>query len=104
LFTRLDDKSRGGIIMVQQRQHEDDLSGDMLRAGGWLHLNLPAIAEVDEPILISKRPLRFHYRRAGDVLDPVREPIEVLERLKREMGSHDFAAQYQQARCRSKGG
>ncbi|MCT2559875.1 phage terminase large subunit [Tsuneonella sp. YG55] len=104
LFTRLDDKSRGGIIMVQQRQHEDDLSGHMLRAGGWLHLNLPAIAEVDEPILISKRPLRFHYRRAGDVLDPVREPIEVLERLKREMGSHDFAAQYQQAPVPLEGG
>ena len=104
LFTRLDDKSRGGIILVQQRQHEDDLSGHMLRAGGWLHLNLPAIAEVDEPILLSKRPQRFHSRRTGDVLDPVREPVEVLERLKREMGSHDFAAQYQQAPVPLEGG
>lgn len=104
LFTRLDDKSRGGIILVQQRQHEDDLAGHMIRAGGWLHLNLPAIAEQDESILISKRPLLFHDRRIGDVLDPVREPLDVLARLKREMGSHDFAAQYQQAPVPIEGG
>lgn len=104
LFTRLDDKSRGGIILVQQRQHEDDLAGHMIRTGGWLHLNLPAIAEQDESILISKRPLLFHERRIGDVLDPVREPLEVLARLKREMGSHDFAAQYQQAPVPIEGG
>lgn len=104
LFTRLDDKSRGGIILVQQRQHEDDLSGHMLRTGDWLHLNIPAIALEDEQILISKRPLRFYQRRTGEVLDPVREPIVVLERLKREMGSFDFAAQYQQAPVPIEGG
>lgn len=74
LFTRLDDKSRGGIILVQQRQHDDDLSGHLLRTSDWLHLNLPAIAEKDETILIAKRPqLRFHHRKIGDYLDPVRE-------------------------------
>lgn len=96
LFTRLDDKSRGAIILVQQRQHEDDLSGHMLRAGGWMHLNLPAIATKDEYILLSKKPRRFHHRRIGDVLDSHREPLEVLETLKRHMGSIAFAAQYQQ--------
>ena len=104
LFTRLDDKSRGGIILVQQRQHEDDLAGHMLRTGDWLPLIIPAIAEKDEPILLSKRPLRFHHRRVGDLLDPVREPLDVLQRLKREMGSHDFAAQYQQAPVAMEGG
>lgn len=97
LFTRLDDKSRGGIILVQQRQHEDDLAGHMLKGRDWLHLNLPAIAEKDEDILLSRRPLRFHRRRVGEVLDPIREPLEVLQRLKGEMGTRDFAAQYQQA-------
>jgi predicted phage terminase large subunit-like protein len=97
LFTRLDDKSRGAIIVVQQRQHEDDLSGHMLRTGEWMHLNLPAIAEKDEHILLSKRPRRFHHRRKGDVLDPAREPLEVLLGLKRQMGSSAFSAQYQQA-------
>lgn len=97
LFTRLDDKSRGGIILVQQRQHEDDLSGFMLRSHEWLHLNLPAIAVKDERILIAKKPVRrFHDRRIGDLLDPIREPHEVLERQRRDMTEFEFAAQYQQ--------
>jgi len=96
LFTRLDDKSRGGIILVQQRQHEDDLSGHMLRTGSWLHLNLPAIATKDEEILLSKTPLRFHPRKIGDVLDPYREPLRVLDQLKVQMGTNAFVAQYQQ--------
>lgn len=96
LFSRLDDKSRGGIILVQQRLHEDDLSGQMLRAGGWLHVNVPAIAESEHEILLSRAPLRFHLRREGDVLDPTREPRRVLELLKAQMGTAAFSAQYQQ--------
>lgn len=96
LFSRLDDKRNGGIILVQQRQHEDDLSGHMLRAGGWAHLNLPAIATKDEQIVLSRNPLRLHHRREGDLLDPVREPPSILDGLKRQMGSAAFLAQYQQ--------
>lgn len=96
LFTRLDNKSEGVILLVQQRLHEDDLSGHMIRAGDWLRLSVPAIAVRDEEILLSRRPLRFHSRRVGDVLDPVREPLVVLEQQKRQMGESAFAAQYQQ--------
>lgn len=98
LFTRLDDKRRGAIIIVQQRQHEDDLPGHMLRSGGWYHLNLPAIAEQDDLITLSPSPhLRQHRRSVGELLDPVREPQSVLDDLRREMGTADFLAQYQQA-------
>ena len=98
LFTRLDDKRRGAIILVQQRQHEDDLPGQLLRAGGWYHLNLPAIADRDEVIPLSPSPhLRVHRRALGDLLDPLREPRSILDGLKREMGTADFLAQYQQA-------
>jgi len=98
LFTRLDDKSKGAIILVQQRQHEDDMSGYMLRTGDWLHLNLPAICEEPgEPILLSRKPLRYHRREIGDVLDPAREPIDVLLALKAQMGNTAFSAQYQQS-------
>jgi predicted phage terminase large subunit-like protein len=97
LFSRLDDKLNGAIILVQQRQHEDDLSGHMLRAGGWYHLNLPSTAEADERVTLCRDPFRYHDRRIGDVLDPVREPQHVLDKLKAQMGSADFLAQYQQA-------
>ena len=41
-------------------------------------------------------PGNFHNRKLGDVLHPQREPAWELEKLKRKMGSADFAAQYQQ--------
>ncbi|WP_156680877.1 phage terminase large subunit [Sphingomonas profundi] len=97
LFTRLDEKTKGSIILTQQRQHEDDLSGHMLRTGEWLDISLPAIAVTEERFILSTTPLRSHLRRVGDLLDPVREPLEVLRGLKRQMGTAAFEAQYQQA-------
>jgi predicted phage terminase large subunit-like protein len=94
LLTRLDDKTQDAIVVVMQRLHVDDLVGYLLEQGGWTHLNLPAIAEVESVVPLS--PTRSHLRRVGDLLHPVREPREVLDELKRSMGSLDFAAQYQQ--------
>ena len=31
-----------------QRLHAEDLVGDLLRSGGWVHLDLPAIAGTEE--------------------------------------------------------
>lgn len=96
LFSRLDDKKRGVIINVQQRLHEDDLSGHLLRAGGWLHLNLAAIAEKDEWVQLGPGRDRY-FRAAGEPMDPEREPLSVLDQIRRDLGSAIFAAQYQQA-------
>jgi predicted phage terminase large subunit-like protein len=40
---------------------------------------------------------RVHQRQPGEVLSPDREPIEVLEQLRSQLGSDLFSAQYQQA-------
>ena len=95
LSSRLNDKTKGSIILVMQRVHEDDLAGFLLATGDWTHLNLPAIAVDDEDIPIDGG--RFHRRRVDDVLHPEREPREVLEQQRRIMGSAIFSAQYQQA-------
>ena len=96
LLTRLDDRQEGAIIVVAQRLHEDDLPGRLLQEGAssWKHLNLPAIAEEDQRIQTG--PDALHIRKAGEVLHPEREPMGVLEALKREMGSMAFSAQYLQ--------
>lgn len=96
LISRLDDKLNGAIIIVMQRLHVDDLCGAVLKRVDheWTVLNLPAIAEQDETILIGEK--RFHLRQAGDVLHPEREPMAVLERIRGQVGSDVFAAQYQQ--------
>jgi len=48
----------------------------------------------DQHIALS--PTRAHYRRAGDILHPAREGETKLTRLKRELGSQRYSAQYQQ--------
>jgi predicted phage terminase large subunit-like protein len=95
LLSRLDDKRNGAIVLVMQRLHEDDLAGVLLRGSDeWTVLSLPAIAEQDEQIPIGHG--QIHYRRSGDVLHPEREPREVLESRRAELGAEIFAAQYQQ--------
>lgn len=94
LTSRLDNKNKGAIICVMQRLHQFDLSGMLLEACQWEHLSLPAIATEDAIIPLTRG--RVHHRKAGDVLHPEREPLEVLEELRASMGSTIFAAQYQQ--------
>jgi predicted phage terminase large subunit-like protein len=94
-LSRLDDKQSGAIVLVMQRLHEDDLAGVLLRSSDeWTVLSLPAIAEQDEQIPIGNG--QVHLRHAGDVLHPQREPREVLESLRAQLGAETFAAQYQQ--------
>lgn len=94
LVTRLDDKRNDCIILVMQRLHVDDLAGQLLESEDWVHLNLPAIATHDEAIEIGDGIT--HHRKAGDLLHPEREPREVLDRLRRELGDRGYEAQYQQ--------
>lgn len=94
LTSRLDDKQRGAIICVMQRLHQFDLAGLMIESGAWRQLKLAAIAPEDEVIPLTRG--RVHCRKAGEVLHPERESREILETLRREMGSDLFSAQYQQ--------
>jgi predicted phage terminase large subunit-like protein len=94
--SRLDDKRAGAIVIVMQRVHMDDLTGFVLRhSDEWTLLSLPAIAESNETIPLTMG--RIHERQLGDVLSPQREPLDVLERLRLQLGSDLFSAQYQQA-------
>ncbi len=95
LYSRLNNKVDGCIILVMQRLHEDDLTGHLLRDGGWKSLALPAIAIVDERIELGDG--RTHHRHVGDVLHSSREPLSVLEDLRRNLGGAQFEAQYQQS-------
>lgn len=94
LVSRLNDKTMGGLIVVMQRLHEEDLAGYLLAQGGWRHLDLPAIAIEAAEIPIG--PNRVHRRAPGDVLHPEHEPQAVLDQIKAEIGSFNFSAQYQQ--------
>jgi predicted phage terminase large subunit-like protein len=95
--SRLNSKEDGIIIIVMQRLHQDDLVGHVLEQGGWDVLSFPAIAEEDERHQISNVFGQSVYeRKAGEVLDPSRESLETLLRIKETIGAYNFSSQYQQ--------
>lgn len=106
LFSRLNNKKNGCIILIMQRLHEDDLVGHVLGTEPWRVVKFPAIAEEDETHVIQS-PLygtRCFARRAGEALHPEREPLEVLKHLRETIGEYNFSCQYQQAPIPLRGG
>lgn len=99
--SRLDNKRKGCMVVVMQRLHAEDLSGHLLHKGGWEKLVLPAIAMQDETWQVNGSIYR---RKQGDLLHPAREDAALIERAKQELGSLNFAAQYQQSPVIQEGG
>src|SRR6202048_4579612 len=98
LYSRLNDKHRGGIVIIMQRLNEDDLVGHVLGQEPWEVVSFPAIAEADEvhEIATIGGAQRFP-RRRGEALHPAREPLATLEQIRRTIGEYNFAGQYQQS-------
>jgi predicted phage terminase large subunit-like protein len=96
IYTRLNEKTLGSIIIVMQRLHEDDLVGHVLQREGWEIVAIPAIETEDRDYRIGPAPHDLYHRVAGEVLHPDREPEAILETLRRTLGSLSFSAQYQQ--------
>lgn len=97
LYSRLNDKRTGVIILVMQRLHEDDLAGHVLEQEDWDVVALPAIALEDERhTLVTPYGRRVVTRREGEALHPEREPLETLAEIRKTLGEVDFSAQYLQ--------
>lgn len=93
----------GGILIIQTRWHDDDLSGwlitqmeeaekEFLATGVWPEdadrweiVRYPAVAVEDEK-----------YRKKGEALHPARYSLSSLLKIKRTSGSRDWNALYQQ--------
>ncbi|KRE11268.1 hypothetical protein ASE63_20130 [Bosea sp. Root381] len=96
LYSRLNDRINGAIIIVMQRLHQDDLVGHVLEKEEWEVLSIPAIAMEDMSYRIGEGQDGVYRRRAGEILHPGRESIAWLEATKRNLGTLNFSAQYQQ--------
>jgi predicted phage terminase large subunit-like protein len=98
LYSRLNDKRSGAIVVIMQRLHEDDLVGHVLEQEPWEVVRFPAIAEEDEVHEIETiwGPRTFT-RLRGEALHPEREPLDTLAGLRRTLGEYHFASQYQQS-------
>lgn len=102
LSSRLNNKREDVMILIQQRLHEEDLAGYVLEQEGWVHVNIPAIAEEKQVIRTTSN--QVHVRQEGDLLHPERESNAILNQLKQSLGSYVFAAQYQQRPVPVEGG
>ena len=88
LYTRL--KPGGAIILVQTRWHEDDLAGRLLEGmkqgrDQWRVVNLPAIAEGNDPL----------GRKSGAALWPAWQDETALARIRRNIGERGWTSLYQ---------
>lgn len=96
LFSRLNDKNTGRILLIMQRLHQDDLTGHLLEnSDDFQLLRLPIIADTDEtiPFTQSKRVFR---RTVGTPLHQERESTETVMHIKDSVGELVFSGQYQQ--------
>lgn len=103
-LNRLNDQERSAIVVIMQRLHEDDVSGVIKKLGmDFVHLCLPMEFELERR---CSTPIGFVDPREaeGDLADPVRFPREVVDALKRDMGSYAYAGQYQQRPTPRSGG
>lgn len=102
--TRLNDPKTSAIIVIMQRLHEDDVSGQIMKLGlGYEHLMLPMEFEPDRACATS---IGFSDPRTveAELLFPERFPREVVERDKVPMGSYAVAGQFQQRPAPRSGG
>ncbi len=86
-YTRLEPDA--SIIVLATRWNIDDLIGRMMTdmaSENWIIINLPAIAELNDPL----------GREVGEALWPERYPLERLLQIKRALGSYWWSALYQQ--------
>lgn len=100
-FSRLNDKRTGAIILVMQRVHEDDPTGNLLKDGGWTHLKLPAETNGDIEITLGDKKWNM---KAGDLLFPARLSREILDRTRLDMSEYHYVGQYLQEPVPAGGG
>lgn len=91
LMTRFDKPAEGGMIVIQQRLHQDDLIGRLRDEGGWEYLEMPAeCMERKEFDLGDGETWMFE---PGDLLFEERFNHAALEQLFWDLGEAQYNAQ-----------
>jgi predicted phage terminase large subunit-like protein len=105
LPTRLNSPVRSSIIVIEQRLHEEDISGTILdRQLGYDHIRLPM--EYDESFPMPPTLLGVSDPRSeeGELLFPERFPQHTVDREKHLMSPYELAGQFQQVPIPKGGG
>jgi predicted phage terminase large subunit-like protein len=92
LFSRFNKYSDRRFVMIMQRLHEADPTGDLIADGGYYHLKLPAIAPKHYIISLNGKTWE---QQEGEYLTP-RLDKESLDKIRTDMGDYNFVGQYLQ--------
>lgn len=132
MSSRFNDMEAAEEVIIMQRLHEDDLSGYLLKSGGWQHLCLMSeferkrrsttYAKPKPPPEIDRgnsylrgewlktaKPVKFWSdprTQEGELLFPAKFPLKVLEEAKspKGMGAMAYAGQHGQRPVPAEGG
>lgn len=122
--SRLNDQAGGGILLIMQRVHGNDLVNFVTKKdghwsednpGGWVHLVLPMEFELDQPkksdgVVNPAKSMGYHDPRtkAGELLWPERFPVESVRQLESDLratsGVYGASCQLQQRPAPAEGG
>lgn len=91
---RLNDPMNDAMVILAQRTHHQDLTGHVLKEGGWTHVELPIVVEKERRVYSYPMSKREHVRDIGDILNPARHDQSTIAKQKRSSGSRAFSAQY----------
>ena len=94
LISRLNNAKEGRILLIMQRLHEDDLTGELLKKDfGYEHLDLQIMATRPQHIMIGSfdKHVKEH-----EILHEARHGEKEIEQMRKEMGEYAFAGQYLQ--------
>jgi predicted phage terminase large subunit-like protein len=114
-LNRTNDAMKSAIVIVMQRVHEEDLSGQLLALDvGFIHLKIPMEFEADDacmtPLKVpdpenpgKKKNWADPRSYEGELMDPVRVP-EAAIALQKKAGEYAWNGQYQQRPAPREGG
>ncbi len=110
--TRLDNPKKDVRIVVQQRLHQDDITGHILKsedANEWVKLVLPMEYESDRQsttISFNNNDIKWKDPRTeeGELLVRDRFDVKEIDNLKKVLGTYGYAGQFQQRPAPAKGG
>ena len=94
--TRVNDPATSAFVVIMQRVHEADVSGDILEQGGWTHVMIPMRFDPHrawQTTIGSGDPRRTD----GELYWPQRFPEWTVHREERVMGPFAVASQFQQS-------
>lgn len=103
ISTRLNDPAKGGIVIIMQRLHEQDLSGHVLEQGTYEHLLIPMHYDPKRSrvtVLGWSDPRKL----AGELMHPERFPAEIVAEMEVTLGPYAAAGQLEQNPAPEEGG